>query len=252
MTTPEQQFIQELEVFRTEAQAGTQFLYAYISFNIIINENKKIYTEINKTPLFWKTVMGSLQTSFFIVLGRIFDQNSTHNIDTLIKIAQNNIGIFSKKALAKRKKTNSSNADKWLAEFLKDIYEPKAHDFRELRKEVNKFRKIYITNYKNIRHQIYAHKEVSYTDAVQQLFSKTNIHELQQVFLFMNALYEALWQMLYNGRKPVLQPTEYSVTSMLHDRKPKWQNQTVQERMVSEVSDLLEKLTTTPQLYEKT
>lgn len=35
----------------------------------------------------------------------------------------------------------------------------------------------------------------------------------------------------------------HSVKSMLRDRKPKWQIQTAQEQIVSEVSDFLESLT---------
>lgn len=243
MATPEQSFINELEVFRTEAQAGAQFLYAYLSLNSIISEKKKAYREINKTPLFWNTTMGSLQMSFFIVLGRIFDQNSTHNIDRLIKIAQENRDIFSKKAFAKRRKKDSPNADEWIDDYLKSVYEPIAKDFRELRKKVKEFRKIYETNYRDIRHKIYAHKEVSDAEDVQKLFSKTNIRELQRVFVFVNGLYEALWRLLHNGRKPVLRRMRYSVRSMVRDRKPEWQSQTVQERLVGEVSDFLEALT---------
>jgi len=189
MASPEQQFVREIEVFRTEAQAGAQFLYAYISFNSIISGKRKTYNEVNKTPLFWNTTIGSLQTSFFIVLGRIFDQNSKHNIDKLIKTAQDNKEIFSKDALAKRKKEQSHNADEWLDDYLKSVYEPTAKDFRELRKKVRKFRKIYESNYRDIRHKIYAHKEVSDTEEMKKLFSKTNIRELQKVFVFINSLY---------------------------------------------------------------
>lgn len=247
MANPEQQFIHELEVFRTEAQVGAQFLYAYLSFNSVINEKKKTYNEVNKTPLFWNTTMGSLQTSFFIVLGRIFDQKSKHNIDRLIKIAQDNKDIFSKAALAKRKKSGSANADEWLDDYLKSVYEPTAKDFRELRKKIREFRKIYESNYRDIRHKIYAHKAVSDAEEIQKLFSKTNIRELQKVFVFVNALYEALWELLYNGRKPILRRMRYSVKSMMRNRKPEWQSQTVQERMVGEISDFLSTLTSNAQ-----
>lgn len=142
MATAEQQFTRELEVFRTEVQMGTQFLYAYLSFNSIIAKKKNIYREVNKSPLFWNTVMGSLQTSFFIVLGRIFDQNSTHNIDKLIKIAQENNDVFSKEALVKRKIKGSANTDEWIDDYLKSVYVPSSKDFRELRKKVKDYRKI--------------------------------------------------------------------------------------------------------------
>jgi hypothetical protein len=242
MINPEQQFVRELEVFRTEVQSGTQFLYGYLAFNSILSEKKKVLNAINKTPLFWNTTMGALQTAFFIVLGRIFDQRSTHNIDRLLKLAQDNIGIFSKEALANRKRRDSSNADEWLDDYLKTSYEPTSKDFHALRKKIKDYRKIYEANYRDIRHMIYAHKEVSDAEEVQKLFSKTNIRELQRVFVFVNALYEALWQSLYNGRKPVLRPMRYSVKRMVRDRKPEWQSQSIQERMVGEIDDFLKVL----------
>lgn len=191
------------------------------------------------TPLFWNTAMGAFQTAFFITLGRIFDQKSPHNIDRLLKLAQENREIFSKEALANRKRKASPNADEWLPEYLKTSYEPTDKDFRAIRKKIKDYRKIYETNYRDIRHKIYAHKEVSDAEAVQKLFSKTNIRELQKVFVFVNALYEALWQLLYNGHKPILRQMRYSVARMMRDRKPEWQSQTVQEKMVREVDDML-------------
>jgi len=234
MTNPEERFIRELEVFRTEAHSGAQFLYGYLAFNSILSGKKKALNAVSKTPLFWNTTMGALQTAFFIVLGRIFDQDSTHNIDRLVKLAQDNMDVFSKEALANRKRQGGVNAD--------ESYEPTTKDFRALRKKVRKHRRVYEANYRDIRHRIYAHKEVSDAEKVQELFSKTNIRELQSMVVFINALYEALWQLLYNGRKPVLRPMRYSVNRMVRDRKPEWQRQSVQERMVGEIDDFLEVL----------
>ena len=81
MSDAEEIFTHELEIFRTEAQAGAQFLYSYLVFKTIVGENRKVLSLVNQTPLFWNTTLGALQTSFFIVLGRIFDQTSEHNID---------------------------------------------------------------------------------------------------------------------------------------------------------------------------
>lgn len=242
MTKKERKFTDELEIFRSEAQAGAQFLYGYLSFNSVVSDRKKILNAVNCTPLFWNTTMGAYQTSFFIVLGRIFDQKSPHNIDRLLKVAQDNIGIFTKQALEKRKRNESENADEWIDDYLKTVYEPTANDFRELRKKVGEHRKLYNSNYRDIRHKIYAHKQITDSEEVQKLFSKTNIRELQKVFVFVNALYEALWQLFYNGRKPVLRRMRYSVRNMRRARKPEWQSKTVQERMVAEVEDCLKRL----------
>jgi hypothetical protein len=69
MATPEQRFIRELEVFRTEAQAGAQFLYGYLAFNSILSEKRKALNAVNKTPLFWNTAAGPLQIAFLLCLG---------------------------------------------------------------------------------------------------------------------------------------------------------------------------------------
>lgn len=240
MSGPEEKFTRELEIFRTEAQAGAQFLYSYLAFNSIISENKRALAFVNHAPLFWKTNMGALQTSFFIVLGRIFDQSSRHNIDVLVSICENNSGIFSKAALAVRKKRDSANAHEWLDGYLERAYEPTPHDFRELRKKVREYRKLYESNYRDIRRKIYAHKEITESAEVEKLFSKTNTRELQRVFVFVNAFYEALWELFHNGRKPVLRPMRYSVRSIRKRRRHERQSDSVHVRIIGETQDLFQ------------
>ncbi len=72
----------------TAAKAIPLFFYSYLAINVVIGDNKKALDAINETPLFWATNLEALQTVFFIVLVRIFDQKSNHNIDRLIGIAQ--------------------------------------------------------------------------------------------------------------------------------------------------------------------
>lgn len=237
MTNPEKLFERELEVFRTEAQAGAQFFYAFLTIKTIMSDKKSVLKVVNCTPLFWSTNIGALQTSFFIVLGRIFDQDSKHNVGSLLRIAQDNAEIFSKEFLADRKRRDSPNADEWLEEYLRESHVPTKEDFRELRKQVKEYRKIYETSYRDIRSKIYAHKEIVDLADVQALFSKTRIRELQKIFMFVNALYEALWQLFQNGAKPKLRSTRYSIKSIIRNPAPGWHIQTIQERMVKEVTD---------------
>jgi len=149
-------FRHELEVFRTEAESAIQFFYAYHSIHAFLADNDKALQIVNKAPLFWRTNVGALQTSFFIVLGRVFDQNSNHNIGRLLKTSQNNADFFSKEALEGRKRKDSKNADEWIDDYMKDAYEPTVSDFRRLRKYVSKYRKIYVNEYRDIRRKIYA------------------------------------------------------------------------------------------------
>src|SRR5690349_5929859 len=89
-------FERELEIFRTEAESAAQFLYSYLSIHETAARHTSVHQLLNTAALFWNTNLAGLQLSAFIVLGRIFDQSSKHNIDRVLKLAQDNIDIFSK------------------------------------------------------------------------------------------------------------------------------------------------------------
>jgi AbiU2 len=63
-------------------------------------------------------------------------------------------------------------------------------------------RKIYEANYRNLRHKWFAHRGVSGPKEIEELFSATNIEELNQLFEFLGLLYLQLWQLFVNGREP--------------------------------------------------
>jgi hypothetical protein len=201
---PEAQFERELEIFRTEEEAGAQFFSAYLAVHNVAASSKSVYRLLNEAPLFWNTCLGALQTGAFIALGRVFDQKSPHNLDRLLGIAQKNPHIFSKKALGRRRQGANPNPPEWLDDFLRSVYEPTPEDFRKLRDYVKKWRTVYENNYRDIRRKVCAHKEVSDHEETHALFAKTNIGELQDLFSFLMSLYQSLWQLFFNGRKPDL------------------------------------------------
>lgn len=249
VTSPEAQFEQELEVFRTEAESAAQFFYAYLTVHAVAGDNKAVYRLLNTAPLFWNTSLGALQTAAFIALGRIFDQNSTHNLDRLFRLAQNNPSIFSRSALGARKQGNNPAPPEWLAEYLRDAYIPTATDFRRLRALTKKHRKVYEVKYRDLRHKLFAHKEVSSRADIDALFAKTNIRELQKMLAFLGSLYTALWELFVNGRKPVLRPRRYSVKQMRHSPSPNWRPSVVQERITHEVERFLQSVASTAQQH---
>src|SRR5439155_6344159 len=118
---------------RTEAESASQFLFGYFAVHAVAYDHRSVHRLLNMAPLFWNTALGALQTSAHIALGRIFDQNSEHNVDGVLHIAQRNPEIFSKQALAKRKQALSANAAEWIDDYLKTAYVPSPEDFRRLR-----------------------------------------------------------------------------------------------------------------------
>lgn len=99
---PVTEFKKELEILKRDAESAKQFFYIYLTIHDVA-KGQKAYRLLNHSPLFWTTVLSSLQISTFIALGRIFDQKTKHNIDSVLRVAQKNQSIFSTQALGIRK-----------------------------------------------------------------------------------------------------------------------------------------------------
>jgi hypothetical protein len=193
-------FEAELEIFRNEVEAATQFFHAERTFHVMAAKYKEVHEFLNRTPMFWNTCTAALQTSTIITLGRIFDKKSRHNLDVLLSMARNNRKIFSKEALESRiKLLLITPAD--VVAFMVDAYEPTSADFDRIEALVQARRTIYETNYRDLRHKWFAHRGASRQE-IEKLFSATNIEELNQLFQFLGLLYLQLWQLFVNGREP--------------------------------------------------
>lgn len=214
----EAEFGHVLEVFRHEADAATQFLYAYLAVHEVAADHKAIDRLLNTAPLFWNTSLGALQTALFITLGRIFDAEAKHSVHQLLSAAQSSHHLFSKQALGDRKRCASSNASEWLNDFLRDVHVPTVTDFRTLRKEVEIWRNIYFKNYRDVRRKYFAHREVSESEEVAALFAKTTIIELKQMLAFLRGLHNALQDLFLYGRQPIIRPPTGGRRTTLHGR----------------------------------
>jgi hypothetical protein len=127
----------------------------------------------------------------------------------------------------------------WLASYLRTAYVPKPADFRRLRSYVRQWRRVYENNYRDLRRKVFAHKELTDRAAINALFAKTNIREIQRMLVFLSALHEALWQLFENGRKPVLRPHRYSIKRMRDKPSPGLHQKALQERITQETEGLL-------------
>ena len=238
MPSPEVEFESELEVFRQEAESAVQFFYAWRTVNEVAAKNDAVVITLNKAPLFWNTTLDALQTAVFIALGRVFDQEQdTHNIDRVLRVAQRNPAIFSLEALAERKRRASPNAHEWLDEYLQGAYVPTPDDFRRLGKHVAARRKVYTESFRPLRHKVFAHKQIFKQNEAHALFANATIKDLQQLLVFLRRLHEALWQLLFNGTKPVLRPARYSLSQMR--AQPRQNGRSLQERLTHETEAFL-------------
>lgn len=190
----------------------TRFL-PVIYLRMIINRaasDDKLLSALNETPLSWIFTRHSLQVTLFITLGRIFDTNDdAFSIDDLLKCCIEEIDIFSIENLHTRKMSGQNgNEPEWLPMYIENAYEPVEEDFKQLRSEVAKRRRVFEAIYRPIRHKLMAHKDKEYIDKADELWNKTNIQELEEIVWFLNDLQETLFDAFQNGKKPILEGRE--------------------------------------------
>jgi AbiU2 len=200
---PQTAFEEELEVFRTEEETAQQYFFCYLSVRTLAAKNPAVLEAMNRTPLFWITTHHAMLLSAIVALGRIFDQDSKHNINSLMSTTSKSLALFSKSALAARKEAAGLTKQQ-AAAYVSDKYELTPQDVRALRRKIAEWRRLYESGYREIRHKVFAHKEVSDVDETHDLWAKTSVDELKALFAFLNALYTALWELFYNGRQPLL------------------------------------------------
>lgn len=212
--SPEERFLVELGILKNEVFFALSSLYTELAIHGIANKDKRVSGALNYSPTFWNTIFSALQHSTFITLGRIFDFSSEHNIHILFKIVEENKNIFSRESFKSR--WPSGNCPQ---EYLDSIFVPTSDDFRKFKKFIARQRKIYEEFFRPIRHQ-FGHKKLYDKKEIESLFSKVQIRELEKFCLKLKGIYDALWQLYYNGRGPLLpiKCGRYSTKNILKNR----------------------------------
>ena len=196
----EKEFWKEYELIRREVDIAIECFYTWLEINNLASTNEAIYMTLNKNPTFWNINLYGLQCSFFITLGRIFDDGcDAYSIHRFINACLANPQFFSKEALAKRKQEHGEKPD-WLDEYIDKACQPTIQDLRLLKTALSKHRKKFDEIYRDIRNYIFAHKVAKEAETVSQLFGKTKIDDRENMLYFLYDLLEVVCQLYHNGR----------------------------------------------------
>lgn len=238
--TPEEKFELELTQFRADTSVAIRCFYIWLAFNDYTNASKPALGIVNRTPLFWRTNLASLQANLFIALGRIFDKDPrSHSLARLLDLAVMNPQIFSRESLAKRKHHQSPDAI-WIPSYVADAYVPGSDDFSRLSRFVRRKRDIYNSAYSAIRRKIFAHNDVLPPGVKDSLFAKTQLGEIQRLLSSLNAFYEAMNQLYINGRKPIIRRGGMLTINQMRLRPASHNsNESMQERAFGETYSFL-------------
>jgi hypothetical protein len=200
----EAEYWQNYVVIRDDVDAVIRCFYVYFTIHKFAQEDSDIYESINRGALFWKTLLYGLQTSYFIVSGRIFDDASDAcSIHKLLSSTVAHPEFFSRTAFVARRKRNSrgKNTD-YLDKFAVQIWEPTVAELRAIRKTFNSCIKKFKIVYQIIRSKIYAHKILTANTDVSELLSKGNMNEIEDIIYHLWNITETLQDLWHNGCRP--------------------------------------------------
>lgn len=207
-------FLIQLENFRREAYVAAQYVYSEMAVQHAASKSQRLLRRLNMTPNFWRAHGSACQTAAYVCLGRVFDTNSKFSIDGLLNSFEANLDLFSREALAERKRDGRPEDPEWLPEYLQKSHYPTLRDVERLRSKVAEYRAVYNRAVKPARNKYIAHREKEEHAEVQTLFARGKVNELWRLVTFLFKLYNALAQQYHNGRRPVLRPQRYSVKTI--------------------------------------
>lgn len=204
----QERFWRICESIRADVGAAIKSNLTYLMIYNLKAGDQGIQAKISRYPELWTTLLYSLQTTFFISFGRLFDKSGDPlSIARLVDMAVKNPQIFSKTALLRRKRFDCrivGEDPEWLTKYIADAWEPTAADLKPLitafAPHWEKFKQVYAP----IRNEIYAHRSKKNEEELYVHFGKTLIGDVDHILRFVHTLLVALQELVSNGRKPDL------------------------------------------------
>jgi hypothetical protein len=180
---------------------ATRAFYTYMEINKFASEGTENYQKINRDGHFWSGQLYALQTTWFIILGRIFDPTrDAYSIHDFLRSTVAYKGVFSKSALADRKRTVAGQTEpEWLGNYLKSAWEPTAADLEQIRSTIGASDTKWKNVYKPIRDKVFAHTDPR--ASVADLFRDTLVGDIEDILHDLNKIRTAVFQLLENGRQ---------------------------------------------------
>lgn len=211
MRITEQDYQQLYAVVSAGVDMAISCFYTENAFNDYALHSDEIFAVLNHHAGFWKIHRYSLQSTFFITLGRVFDSSGdVHSIHTLLNAAIQQPSLFSKNALRARKIAVAHATPNWLDDRINEAWEPTIADLRQFKRALAPHTAKFQAVYAPIRHQVFGHSIVTDEQRLQALFAKALLPEIDALLYFLRDLLSSMEALFYNGTKPTFGTTTYS------------------------------------------
>jgi hypothetical protein len=197
----DEEYRRALDLMFIEVNDAVQVFYTYLAMSELATEDRKLFQTLNRDPLFWSIQAYCLQTTFFIIFFRIFDPASdAHSIYAFLKATRENPKLFSRTALAKRKRDSGLPYDV-CEEFVRSAWEPTQDDLNHIATPLKGCKSRFEDVYQPIRSRVFAHGILKDPERAQ-LISMAQIQEIIGMLTALQKVVKGLTQLYQDGTRP--------------------------------------------------
>ncbi len=189
--------------YSNEYKIAAQSYYTWKLINNIASKDSTIYNSLNENPTAWNIILNSLQSTYFIALRRIFDNEKnkkSFSAESLLNSCIENISEFGKDKIAERKIDPNAEKPEWLDKYLEGVYQIEQKDIQKLLDELSIQKEKFKKKFKPIINKVFAHSEIKYLDNSKSLFVDAKIEDIEEILNFLFQIDMILFDLLYNGR----------------------------------------------------
>jgi hypothetical protein len=191
-----------LKYLRDEVNSAQSSFYLWKSIDDLKTNRAKLEI-LQANALSWNIITHSLQTTYFVAIGRIFDQNARSlSAKAFIDLCKANLDQFTIKRFEEQRiEDNSGQRPDYLTpKYLSEVYVPIPADFDKLSSSIETWTVEYNKTLKPIRHKVFAHRDSATLESSEELFSSTNTQQIEAILKNLNALVCVMQELLNNGR----------------------------------------------------
>lgn len=211
----EREFEARLEALDRDARQCAVFAYTEFTVHHLAGGDFAVFDRLNLHAGFWNTILGALQSSAFVALARIFEEDrSTHNAEQLLRFAEKMNGIFSRRALEARKIRGGMSAEA-ARESAADAFELRSGGLAKVGAEFRTRRKFFLDKVAPIRNQIFAHAGKINKNERDALFTAVFMRPLEELVIFTLRLHRSLFRLYHDGREPLLEDAPSNIVDVI-------------------------------------
>ena len=192
--------MQAYKVFNRDVEIAIRGFFLCKGIYDVANKDKERISSLERNPLSWNVILHSLQCTFFVSLGRLFEGDETISADKFLRTCIDNKDEFSKNSLRNRKVIQYGGKQEWFDMYMNNVYEPRIKDFDNLIDKIARRKALYIKTYRPIHHKIITHLDIATIDNSNILFGESNINEIQDFLLVMYQIDRVIFHLLFNGK----------------------------------------------------